>query len=66
MQRTSVDLPLPERPMTTKTSPGQTSKRDVAHGDRRAGLGAQLVARQSASGVPMILCSAGPKTFQSC
>ena len=24
-QRTSVDLPLPDRPMTTKTSPGRTS-----------------------------------------
>ena len=45
-QRTSVDLPLPDRPMTTKTSPGRTSNEHVADGDRRAGLAPQLVARQ--------------------
>ena len=37
-QRTSVDLPEPDRPMTTNTSPGATSKRHVAHGRGAAGL----------------------------
>ena len=43
-RRTSVDLPEPERPMTTNTSPGQTSKRHVPDGGDAAGLLAQLAA----------------------
>ena len=43
--RTRVDLPEPERPMTTNTSPGHTWKRDVAHGRDAARLLAQLGAR---------------------
>ncbi|CAM5529111.1 hypothetical protein SGLAM104S_06973 [Streptomyces glaucescens] len=41
-QRTRVDLPEPDRPMTTKTSPLRTSKEDVLDGRRAAGAGAQL------------------------
>ena len=45
-QRISVDLPEPDRPITTNTSPGRTSKRDVADGDVGAGGEPQLVTRQ--------------------
>ena len=38
-QRTSVDLPEPERPMTTNSSPSADGERDVAHGRDVAGPG---------------------------
>ena len=41
--RTRVDLSEPERPITTKTSPGQTSNDTSAHRDDAAGLRAQLL-----------------------
>ena len=37
-QRTSVDLPEPDRPMMTKISPSRTSSVDVAHGADQLGL----------------------------
>ena len=40
--RTSVDLPEPDRPMTTKTSPGATSKETSLTADDAAGLLLQL------------------------
>ena len=43
-QRISVDLPLPDSPMTTKTSPGGDVEVDLAHGDDVAGAGLQLAA----------------------
>ena len=46
MQRTSVDLPLPDRPMTTKTSPGQTSNETSRRATIEPVLRAQLVPRQ--------------------
>ena len=66
MQRTSVDLPLPDRPMTTKTSPGQTSKETSRRAIIEPVLPRSSSRDRSASGVPMILCSAGPKTFHRC
>ena len=42
---------------------GPDVEEHVAQADRGSGLGPQLVPGRSASGVPMTLCSAGPKTF---
>ena len=64
MQRTSVDLPLPDRPMTTQTSPGRTSNDTSRSAIVEPVLRRSSSRDRSASGVPMILCSAGPKTFQ--
>ena len=55
-QRTSVDLPLPERPMTTKTSPGRTSNETSRTAIVEPVLLAQLGARERPRpGVPMML-----------
>ena len=63
MQRTSVDLPEPESPITTKTSPGATSKETS-----RTAIVLPVFARNScldskASGVPIIASGFDPKTF---
>src|SRR5688500_4641643 len=63
-QRTSVDLPLPERPITTKTSPGLTSKDTSRTATVEPCLRRSSALDRSAAGVPMSRCSAGPKTFQ--
>ena len=63
MQRTSVDLPLPDNPMTTKTSPGQTSNETSRNAIIEPVFLRSSSRGRSASGVPMVLCSAGPKTF---
>ena len=62
--RTSVDLPEPERPMTTNTSPGQISSETS-----RTATVLPLLARssprdRSASGLPTIRSPCGPNTFQ--
>ena len=44
--RTSVDLPEPERPITTNTSPGPDVEAHVADGGDAAGLLAELSSRQ--------------------
>ena len=65
-QRTSVDLPLPDRPMTTKTSPGFTSN-DTSRTATVPPWAATAASMASASGgLPAPLAtfaSAGPKTF---
>ena len=62
--RTSVDLPLPERPITTKTSPGRTSKLTSRTAIVEAVLRRNSAFVSSRSGEPAILASAGPKIFQ--
>ena len=63
-QRTSVDLPDPERPMTTKTSPGATSK-DTSLTAAMHPVFSSISGRLScASGEPMIDSALGPNTFQ--
>ena len=63
MQRTSVDLPLPDRPMTTNISPGRTSNETSRIAIMDPVLARSSSFGKSASGVPITLCSAGPKTF---
>ena len=58
-QRTSVDLPEPDRPMTTKTSPGAHVEGDVADGGDAAGPLLQLGRESSASGLPTTWSAAG-------
>ena len=62
--RTSVDLPEPDRPMTTNTSPGDLEAH-VADGRDASGLRRSSARGRSASGVPTILSALGPKTFQT-
>ena len=63
--RTSVDLPDPESPITTKTSPGFTSKDTSFTAATQPVLACSSLRGRSASGVPMILSALGPKIFQS-
>ena len=63
--RTRVDLPEPDRPMTTNTSPGWTSIDDVADGHDVPVLRCSSQRGSSASGVPMTLSGCGPKIFQT-
>ena len=63
--RTSVDLPEPERPITTNTSPGQTSKLTSRTAVMHPVFSRSSERERSASGVPMILSAWGPKTFQT-
>ncbi|GFH69232.1 hypothetical protein Srut_57460 [Streptomyces rutgersensis] len=64
-QRTRVDLPEPERPMTTKTSPWRTVEADVADGGGAAGGGAQLDGVEGGERrVGGTRSAFGPKTFQ--
>ena len=63
-QRTSVDLPEPERPITTKTSPGATSKETSLTPATQPVFFFRSARERSASGVPMILSAPGPKIFQ--
>ena len=46
MIRTSVDLPEPDRPMTTNTSPCVDIERDVLDGGDAAGLLEELGSRE--------------------
>ena len=54
-QRTSVDLPEPDRPITTKTSPGRDLEGDVLDAAAQPVLLRSSLRDRSASGVPMIL-----------
>ena len=62
--RTSVDLPEPDSPITTKTSPGATSKETSLTAAMQPVFSSISARLMSASGVPMIWSAFGPKTFQ--
>ena len=62
--RTRVDLPDPERPMTTNTSPGQTSRETSATAATQPVLARSSARESSASGVPTTSSALGPKIFQ--
>ena len=64
-QRTRVDLPEPERPITTKTSPGATSKETSLTPTTQPVFFFRSARERSASGVPMILSAPSPKIFQT-
>jgi hypothetical protein len=62
-QRTRVDLPEPDRPITTNTSPGATSNDTsltAAMQPVRSSISGLL---SWASGLPMICSALGPNTF---
>ena len=63
-RRTSVDLPEPDRPMTTNTSPGATSNETSLTPTTQPVFSFRSDRERSASGVPMILSPPGPKIFQ--
>ena len=63
-QRTSVDLPEPESPMTTKTSPGATSKPTSRTAAVQPVLFRSSALGSFASSEPTIFSGLGPKTFQ--
>ena len=63
--RTSVDLPEPERPMTTKISPGQTSKETSRTAATQPCFARSSERGRSASGVPITLSAWRPKIFQT-
>jgi hypothetical protein len=65
MHRTSVDLPDPDKPMTTNTSPGATSKETS-----RTAIVLPVLARSSvrdkfASADPITFSGLFPKTFHT-
>ena len=62
--RTSVDLPEPDSPMTTNTSPGLMSIETSRTATTQPVLRCSSERERSASGEPMILSAPGPKTFQ--
>jgi hypothetical protein len=62
--RTSVDLPEPESPITTKTSPGQTSKETSRTAATHPVCSRSAARLNSASDVPMMRSAFGPKIFQ--
>jgi len=64
MHRTKVDLPEPDRPITTKTSFGATSNETSLTAMVLPVLFRSSVRLKSASGVPINLSALGPKTFQ--
>ncbi len=63
--RTSVDLPDPDRPMTTNTSPGQTWSDTSRTAATQPVFSRSSPRGRSASGLPMIRSAFGPKTFQT-
>ena len=58
-----MDLPEPERPITTNTSPGATSKDTSLTAATQPVLACSSLRDRSASGVPMILSALSPKIF---
>ena len=58
--RTSVDLPEPERPITTNTSPGATSKEMSRTAATHPVFSSSSARGRSASGVPTTLSAFGP------
>ena len=63
--RTSVDLPEPESPITTKTSPGQTSKETSRTAATQPCFSRSSPRERSASGVPITRPACRPKIFQT-
>ena len=63
--RASVDLPEPESPMTTNTSPGQTWIETSRTATTQPVLARSSERESSASGVPMIRSARRPKIFQT-
>ena len=64
-RRTSVDLPEPDRPITTNTSPGATSKETSRMPTTWPVFSCSSLRDSWASSVAMILSARGPKIFQS-
>ena len=58
--RTSVDLPEPDRPMTTKTSPGATSNETSRTAATQPVFARSSARGRSASGEPTIRSAFGP------
>jgi hypothetical protein len=63
--RTSVDLPEPDRPMTTNTSPGQTSSETSRTAIVQPVFSRSSEGDSSASGVPMTRSARAPKIFHT-
>src|SRR3954469_1590755 len=63
--RTSVDFPEPESPMTTKTSPGQTSNDTLRTAATQPCFSRSSARPSSASGVPTTRSALRPKIFQT-
>ena len=63
--RTSVDLPEPERPMTTKTSPGMISSETSRTAIVQPVFCCSSRRESSASSVPMIWPAFAPKIFHT-
>ena len=63
--RTSVDLPEPERPITTNTSPGQTSSETSRTAATQPVLARSSARGNAASGVPITWSAFEPKIFQT-
>ena len=61
--RTSVDLPEPDRPITTNTSPGATSNETSLTAMTQPVLACRSLRERSASAVPMIFSAPFPKIF---
>ena len=61
--RTRVDLPEPDRPITTKTSPGATSNDTSRTAATQPVWLSRSLRLRSASGVPTTLSALGPNTF---
>ena len=62
--RTRVDLPEPDRPMTTNTSPGQTSIETSRTATTQSVFSRSSPRGRYASGEPTRRSGCGPKTFQ--
>ncbi len=63
--RTSVDLPEPDRPITTNTSPGATSNETSRMPTTWPVFSCSSLRERWACSVPMILSAFGPKIFHS-
>ena len=63
-RRTRVDLPDPDRPITTNTSPGATSNETSFTPTTLPVFSLSSARESSASGVPMTRSERGPKIFQ--
>ena len=63
--RTSVDLPEPDSPITTKTSPGQMSSETSRKATVQPVFRRSSPRGSSASGVPTIRSACAPKIFQT-
>src|SRR4051812_4903054 len=61
--RIRVDLPEPDRPITTNTSPGDTSNETSLTAITQPVLACRSLRDRSASGVPTILSAPFPKIF---